>query len=258
MFRSLVFVVVFYLNTAAFLILGSWLLFAPRSWAMAGLKAHARASLWWMRMIVGTTMEVRGREHLPEGPVLVAAKHQSAWDTFALIPLFDDPAVVMKAELGHIPFYGWFSRKFEHVLIRRERGPAALRQLLKDAKARVADDRQILIFPEGTRRPPGAEPAYRPGALALYEGLDLPCVPLALNSGLYWPRRSLWRYPGKIIVEFLEPIPPGMARKAFQKLLEERIETAASRLIVEAQESPQPPPVPENESKPNHEPLRSV
>ena len=256
MFRSIAFVVVFYLNTALFLVLGSWLLLAPRSWAMAGLKAHARASLWCMRLIVGTEMEVRGREHLPEGPVLVAAKHQSAWDTFALIPLFDDPAVVMKAELGHIPLYGWFSRKFEHVLIRRERGPAALRQLLKDAKSRAEEGRQILIFPEGTRRPSGAEPKYLPGVVALYEGLDLPCVPLALNSGLYWPRRSLWRHPGKIIVEFLEPLPPGMARKDFLRILQEHIEAASNRLITEAAESAYPPPIPELRKAANDAPAR--
>ena len=255
MFRSLLFVAIFYLNTAVFLILGSPLLLAPRSWAMMGLKAHARASLWWMRLIVGTEMEVRGKENLPDGAVLVAAKHQSAWDTFALIPLFDDPAVVMKAELGYIPLYGWFSHKFEHVLVRRERGPAALRQLLKDAKSRAAEGRQILIFPEGTRGTPGSVPQYLPGVLALYEGLDLPCVPIALNSGLYWPRRSLWRYPGKIIVELLEPLPAGMARKDFQAALLERIETASDRLIVEAAESPCPPPIPKVKHEQKHEPV---
>lgn len=244
MFRSILFTGVFYLNTAVFLILGSPLLLGPRRWAMMGLKAHAHASLWWMRVIVGTKLEVRGLERLPFGPVLVCAKHQSAWDTFALIPLLRDPAMVMKAELGNIPLYGWFSRKFEHVLIQRERGPAALRQMIRDAKARAEQGREIVIFPEGTRRPPGAAPDYKPGALALYDGLELPCVPLALNSGLYWPRRSMMRYPGTIIVEILDPIPPGLSRAEFRQRLISDIETASNRLIAEAVESATPPPIP--------------
>lgn len=244
MLRSLLFTGIFYLNTAVFLILGSPLLLGPRRWAMLGLKAHAQASLWWMKVIAGTRIEVRGLEHLPQGPALICAKHQSAWETFALIPLFRDPAMVMKAELGKIPLYGWFSRKFEHVLIERERGPVALRHMIRDAKARAAAGREIVIFPEGTRRIPGAEPDYKPGALALYDGLGLPCVPLALNSGLYWPRNSCMRYPGKIIVEILPPIPPGLPRREFRERLVDVIEEASNRMIAEAASSPQPPPVP--------------
>ena len=234
MIRALLFTLVFYINTAVFLILGSPLLLAPRSWAMAGLKAHARASLFWQRLIVGTRLEVRGLENLPAGACLVAAKHQSAWDTFALVPLLADPAIVMKAELGLIPFYGWFSHKFRHVLVRRDRGPAALRQLIRDAKDRAAQGRQVLIFPEGTRRAPGAPPDYKPGVVALYEGLELPCVPVALNSGLFWPRRSLQRHPGTIVVELLPAIQPGQNRKHFKSLLESQIETATARLVEEA------------------------
>ena len=234
MLRSLIFLIVFYVNTAVFLLFGSPLLFGPRSWAMAGLRAHARASLWWLRLIVGTKMEVRGLENLPEGAALIAAKHQSAWDTFALIPLFRDPAMVMKAELGHIPFYGWFSPKFEHILVRRDKAAAALRQMVRDARDRAGQGRDIVIFPEGTRRPPGAPPDYKSGVMALYEGLERPCVPVALNSGMFWPRRSILRRPGTIVVEILEPIPPGMPRKEFRSLLIERIETASERLRQEA------------------------
>jgi len=241
--RSWIFVPVFYVNTALFVVLGSFLLFGPRRYAMMGLKAHAIATLWLLKWIVGTRMEVRGRERLPKPPYLVASKHQSAWDTFALIPIFSDPAMVMKAELRHIPFHGWFSRKFEHVFVARERGPGALRQLLRDAKARTAAGREVVIFPEGTRRPPGAEPDYKPGVVALYEGLDLPCVPMALNSGLYWPRRSFMRYPGTIIVEILDPIPAELPRAEFRDELKRKIETAASRLILEAARSAEPPPI---------------
>lgn len=235
MLRSLIFVAVFYLNTAVFLLLGSPLLLAPRAWAMAGLRAHARASLWWMRVIVGTTVEVRGLDNLPDGPALIAAKHQSAWDTFALIPLFRDPAMIMKAELGNIPFYGWFSRKFDHILVKRDKAAAALRQMIRQAKDRAASGRDIVVFPEGTRRPPGAAPEYKSGVVALYEGLEKPCVPVALNSGLFWPRGSYLKMPGTILVEILPPIPPGMPRKQFRNELIERIETASERLRREAE-----------------------
>jgi 1-acyl-sn-glycerol-3-phosphate acyltransferase len=240
MIRSLLFTLAFYLNSAAFLVFGSWLLLGPRRWAMMGLKAHAIASQWWLERIVGTKLEVRGRERLPAGPVLVACKHQSAWDTFGLVPLFRDPAIVLKDELKWIPFYGWFCLKFEHILIKREKAGVALKRLIGDAKSRAAQGREIVVFPEGTRRAPGAPPDYKPGVVALYEGLGLPCVPVALNSGVFWPRRSLRRSPGTIVVEFLEPIPPGLPRATFRAELQRRIEEASARLAAEAAGVPRP------------------
>lgn len=245
MLRSLLFTGAFYIVTALFLVLGSWLLLAPRSWAMYGLKLHALASCWLLRVIAGVKMEVRGRENLPSGPCLVVAKHQSAWDTFALIPLFADPAIVLKDELKWIPFYGWFCVKFAHILVRRDRAAVALKAMIHDAQDRAQAKREIVIFPEGTRVIPGADPDYKPGYVALYEGLEIPCIPLALNSGLYWPRRSLMRYPGTIIVEFLSPIAPGLPRKELRRLLEQRLEAACDRLLVEAAAKPAPPPIPE-------------
>jgi 1-acyl-sn-glycerol-3-phosphate acyltransferase len=244
MIRSLLFALVFYANTALFLLLGSWLLLAPRSWAMAGLRLHALASLWLLRVVAGIRLEVRGRERIPEGACLVVAKHQSAWDTFGLIPLFRDPAIVLKDELKWIPFYGWFCVKFAHILLRRERAALALKSLLEQARDRISHGRQVVIFPEGTRRPPGADPDYKPGYVALYEALGVPCVPIALNSGLFWPRRKLDRYPGTIVVEVLEPIPPGLPRAEFRKLVEARIEAACDRLLREAASAPRPPPLP--------------
>jgi 1-acyl-sn-glycerol-3-phosphate acyltransferase len=234
--RSIVFFAVFYIVTALFLVLGSWLFFGPRSWAMQGLKTHALACLWLLRHITGTRMEVRGMEKLPKGAYLVVSKHQSAWDTFALVPLFRDPAIVLKDELKWIPFYGWFCVKFEHILVKRDKAALALKRMIADARQRASIGREIVIFPEGTRRPPGAPPDYKPGYVALYEGLELPCVPLALNSGLYWPRRSIRRFPGTIVVEFLDPLPSGMPRKEFRQVIEARLEEASARLIAEAQE----------------------
>lgn len=233
--RSLLFNIVFYINTAVFLVFGSWLLLAPRSWAMAGLKAHARSSLWWMLVICNTRYEVRGLERLPQRPFLIAAKHQSAWDTFALVPIFDDPALVMKAELMKIPLYGWFSTKFGMIPIQRETGPSALREMLREAQSRLDDGREILVFPEGTRRLPGAPPDYKPGILMMYDKLAVPCVPLALNSGLFWPRNSQLRHPGTIIVEILPAIPAGLKRKEFASQLQTTIETATEALCKEAE-----------------------
>ena len=241
--RSILFNLAFYIASALILVLGSPLLFGPRSWAMAGLKFHARVSLFLLRWIAGVRMEVRGRDRIPKGAALVASKHQSAWDTFALVPLLRDPAIVLKDELKWIPVYGWFCVKFEHVLVKRDRAAVALKQMVGDAKDRVGAGRQVLIFPEGTRRAPGDAPDYKPGYVALYEGLNVPCVPLALNSGLFWPRRSFLRYPGTIVVEFLEPIPPGTPRAAFRKTIEARIEAASEALIAEAGRDPRPSPL---------------
>ena len=234
--RSLLYTATFYVVTALFLVLGSWLFFAPRRWAMAGLKLHGQTCVWLLGVIAGTKLEVRGLEKIPAGACLVVSKHQSAWDTFALIPLFSDPAVVLKDELKWIPFYGWFCLKFQHILVKRDQAARALKALIGAAQAKAAQGRQIVIFPEGTRAKPGAAPDYKPGYLALYDGLGVPAVPIALCSGLYWPRRSLMRYPGTIVVEVLDPIAPGMPRKAFKAHIEGEIEAACARLNAEALE----------------------
>ncbi len=253
MLRSLIYAAAFYLLTGVMLITLSWLLLAPRGWAMAGLKLHGRLATWLLKVICGTRMEVRGRENLPPGPVLVVAKHQSAWDTFALIPLFEDPAIVLKDELKWIPFYGWFCVKFRHILVKRDKAAVALKALVADGHDRIAAGRQVVIFPEGTRRAPGAPPDYKPGYIALYDALGVPCVPLALNSGLFWPRRNWRRYPGTIVVEFLPPVPPGLPRKAAKAAIETAIETASTRLMQEALAGPNPPPLPINSTSPDKE-----
>ena len=234
MARSLLFNILFYVTTTLFVVLGSPLFFAPRRFAMAALAVHGRFELWLLKVVCGIKLEVRGREKLPQGACLVAAKHQSAWETFGLIPLFRDPALLMKRELFWIPFHGWFSQKFGMIPVDRDKGPAALRRMVREAKLRVAQGREIIIFPEGTRRAPGAPPDYKTGVVLLYEALQIPCVPLALNSGAFWPRRSLSLRRGTIVVEFLDPIPPGLPKAEFLERLIGSIETASARLLVEA------------------------
>ena len=240
--RSALYNFAFYLVTALMMLLGIWLLAGPRAWAMQGLKLHGQVCVWLLRVICGTRIEVRGREHLPRGACLVVAKHQSALDTFALIPLFRDPAIVLKSELARIPLYGWFCVKFEHILVRRDRAAAALKAMVAEAKAKADAGREIVIFAEGTRREPGAPPDYKSGYVALYEALGVPAVPLALNSGLFWPRNSVARYPGTIVIEVLEPVPPGLGRAAARTAIEAAIEQASWRLIREAASLPRPPP----------------
>lgn len=235
--RSVVFNVLFYLNLALFLVLGSEFLLLPRKWAIRALQTWAKSSIWLLRIVVGTRMEVRGRENIPAGAALVAGKHQSLWETFAILPLLDDPAMVLKRELTYIPFFGWFCLKFRMIAVERSSGSPALRQLLSEAAERIAAGRQIVIMPEGTRRAPGEAPDYKSGAAALYGRLDVPCVPFALNSGLFWPRRKFLRYPGTIVLEFLPAIPPGLPRREFHDRLQSGIETATSALVAEAQQT---------------------
>lgn len=231
--RSALFNAVFYLNLALFLVLGTGFYVTPRKWSIRALQMWARSSLFWLRVIAGIRMEVRGQDNIPSGACLVAGKHQSFWETFAILPLLDDPAMVLKKELTYIPFFGWFIFKFRMIPVERSAGTQALRALVEAAASAIAMGRQVVIMPEGTRRGPDDPPDYKPGAAALYSKLDVPCVPFALNSGLYWPRRQFLRRPGTIVISFLPPIPPGLPRKAFQSRLETAIEDETAKLVAE-------------------------
>lgn len=232
--RSLLFNVLFYVNLVLFLVLGSWFFLMPRKTAIRALQAWAKTSVILLRVCCGTKMEVRGSENIPSGPCLVAGKHHSFWETFALLPLFDDPTIVLKKELTYIPVFGWFALKFRMIPVERSAGSAALRNMVSRAKREIAEGRQIIIMPEGTRRAPDAEPDYKPGAAALYGALKVPCVPFGLNAGLFWPRRRFLRYPGTIVVEFLPVIEVGLKRQEFQERLESEIEGSTRRLVAEA------------------------
>jgi 1-acyl-sn-glycerol-3-phosphate acyltransferase len=232
--RSIIFNIIFYVNLALFLILGSWLFLCPRIWAIRALQAWARSSLWWLKIICNIKIEVRRQENILAGPCLVAGKHQSAWETFAVLPLFDDPCMVLKRELTFIPLFGWFALKFKMIAVERSAGSAALRKLVARGKEEIARGRAIIIMPEGTRRGVDDPPDYKPGAAALYNALGVPCVPFGLNSGLFWPRRKFLRNPGTIVIEFLPAIPAGLPRKEFQQRLETAIENCSTKLISEA------------------------
>ena len=232
--RRTIFTLAFFGNWIFFSIISLPLLLAPRRWCMPAFRAWGRSSVWLLRAIVGVRTEFRGFDDIPDGPLLVAAKHQSAFETFALATRFKDPSYVLKAELKRIPFFGLWVRKLDMTAIDRSKGARALKQLATDAKAAFDSGRQLIIFPEGTRVAPGEAPHYKSGAGMIYEAGNVPCLPVALNSGVTWPSRQRPNKPGLIIVEALPVIPPGLPRKAFQQRLEEAIEPATNRLVEEA------------------------
>ncbi len=228
--RSHLFNIAFYLNLIIWLAFASATFVMPRKAIIRVAQAWGRSSVWLLRVIIGTTVEFRGRERIPPGGLLLAAKHQSFLEAFALLSCVDDPTFILKRELQWIPVFGWLTIKAGMIPVHRG-GPNALPDMTRRAASEVARGRQIIIFPEGTRRHPGAEPAYKFGVTHLYRSLYVPCLPVALNSGLFWPRRDYLRRPGTIVIEFGDIIAPGLDGDVFKTTLTERIERASNRLL---------------------------
>jgi 1-acyl-sn-glycerol-3-phosphate acyltransferase len=244
--RSALFNAAFYVTTAFFLVFTLPLyLILPQWFAVGVVRAWAATETWLLRVIAGTRLEVRGGENLPTGAALVATKHQSAFETFALVPLLRFPTIVMKRSIRWIPIFGLYTIKSGMIHVDRAGKTAALRALADRSKQEAAKGREIIIFPEGTRRPPGAPPEYQSGIALLYRALGVPVVPVALNSGRYWPRKSFLHYPGTIVVEFLPAIPPGLDSRAFLTALEGSLEAASARLLREADDAALPPVLPQ-------------
>lgn len=208
------------------------LLLAPRGLVAPAARFWLRGVFLLLRAICGLGFTVRGT--VPKGAALVASKHQSTLETFAFRLILDDPAVILKKELLRIPIFGWYLARTGVVAIDRSAGMKALKDMVKGAEAAAAEGRQVLIFPEGHRMEVGAPPEYHSGVAMLYAGLGQPCVPVALNSGLFWGRGNLTKRPGTVVIEFLDPIPAGLDRKTFMAELERSIETATARLVAEA------------------------
>jgi 1-acyl-sn-glycerol-3-phosphate acyltransferase len=236
--RSLAFQIWFWIVSIIMNI--AWLpaLLMPRLYVIRGMEIWGCLCFWGLKHIAGLDYEVRGRENIAKGPAIYAMKHQGMWETMASQILLHDCALIMKRELTWIPFYGWYSLKTKQIVVDRGGHAKAMRSMLTSAKERVREGRPIVIFPEGTRRPIGAPPEYKPGVAGLYSTLGVPVIPVALNSGLFWPRRGIMRNPGKIIIEFLPAMPAGLEREAFMAELERRIEGATERLLREGGWSP--------------------
>ncbi|WP_296576332.1 1-acyl-sn-glycerol-3-phosphate acyltransferase [Phreatobacter sp.] len=233
--RSLVFNVFFYLWTGLLLLVMILLLLLPGDRLILGIGlVWGRGNLWALRVICDLKVEWRGMEKIPEGAILVAAKHQSAWETFAFFLPFRRPAYVYKRQLAYVPLFGWAVWKARQIPVDRGKKGEALASITAGAKIAASIGRQVMIFPEGTRRPVAAPPDYKYGVAHLYRTLDLPCQPVALNSGMFWGRKSFIRRPGTVLVEFLDPIPPGLSPTEFAERLEADIEGATNRLIAES------------------------
>ena len=229
--RSVVFNALFYLNLVVLMLAAMFTMPFPRHGVLTLAKTWARVSIWLLRVVVGIGVEWRGLEKIPKGALIVASKHQSFWETFALLTLFDDPTFIIKRELMWIPLFGWCAWRGEMIPVDRKAGSQAIASMTEGAKEAIAQERQIIIFPEGTRRAPGAEPRYKIGVAHLYAGTGASCLPVALNSGLFWPRRSFRRFPGTIVVEILDPVPPGLDSEMFRARLQQDIENATARLV---------------------------
>ena len=231
--RSLLFQALFYLNTVFWLLVALPTFFMPYRAVLWVAKTWGRANLVLLR-VAGIKVEVRGRERIPKGALIVASKHQSTWETTALMPLFDNPLFILKRELEWIPLFGWLLIKGRMVPVNRGAGSQALAEMTERARIELSRGRQLIIFPEGTRRPAGAEPRYKYGVAHLYAAEGVPCLPVALNSGVFWPRHSLLLKPGTVVVEILDPIMPGIDKDVFFKRLQDVIEAATARLVAEA------------------------
>lgn len=237
--RSLVFNALFYVSLIVHMIVALPVLAMPHRVHLRFIRSYARTSLWLLRVVCGTAVEWRGLEKIPQGACIVACKHQSVWETFSLYAVLDDPTYILKRELMRIPVFGWHMRKAGLIPIDRGAGMAALSRMTARAKKELGRCRQVVIFPEGTRRPPGAEPSYKPGVAHLYAKAGVVCVPVALNSGLFWPRRSLMRFPGTVLVEVLDPIAPGLDTRTFLNRLQNVLEDATARLLRESEQRDQ-------------------
>jgi 1-acyl-sn-glycerol-3-phosphate acyltransferase len=232
--RSFVFNVGFYLLTIVAAVACAPLLLGPRELVRRAVASYAKLILFLLRVTVNLTIEVRHLEKLPPDTCVIASKHQSSWETVAYLAIWPDPVMFLKRELFYIPLWGWYVRKLGMIAVHRSGGHAAIRRMISGARPHIGADRQLIIFPEGTRRRPFDIPQYKPGVFALYQRFRLPCIPVALDSGYYWPRRSFLKYPGRVVVELLDPILPGLTRREFEHRMESTIESATNNLLSEA------------------------
>lgn len=232
--RSLIFNVLFYLLLIFWLLIAVPTAVLPRRALIKVAKLWGQSSIWLMRVVVGTRVEFRGLDKIPQGPLIVAPKHQSMWETFALLQFFDQPLYILKRELTWIPVFGWLLVKGDMIAINRQKGGRILMEMARRASEEVNRGRQLIIFPEGTRTAVDAPPHYKAGIAQIYADCNVPCLPVALNSGLFWPRRQFMRYPGTLIVEFLDPLPAGLERREFLDRVSTAIETATNRIIEES------------------------
>jgi len=203
-----------------------------------GENAVRRVAKLWTRMALGAlkhtagvTYRLEGADLIPDGGAVIAANHQSMWETIALYWLMPRPVIVFKKELAHVPIYGWFVSRSGNIAVDRKGGAKALRAMRQQAATRVEERCQVIVFPEGTRVQPGETAKFHPGVAGIYAVAEAPCVPVAHNSGLFWRYPGPEKSPGEITLKILPAIDPGLNRKDFLALLKEKIDGARPDLI---------------------------
>jgi len=229
--RSLAFSLLFPLMTGFYCIVLAFGPLLPRRGALAGAYIWLRSVAWLERTVLGLDYRIIGAENLPQhGAFIVAAKHQSAYETMKVHLILKDPAIVMKRELLRLPIWGSYARRTGMIPIDRSAGRAAISDMLAASRTAVAEERPIVIFPQGTRVPPGDVRPYKSGAVALYSAFGIPIVPMALDSGLFWPKHGMKR-GGVVTFSFLPPIEPGLPSDQALSILQDRLEAETDRLI---------------------------
>jgi 1-acyl-sn-glycerol-3-phosphate acyltransferase len=232
--RSILFNLAFYANLIIRMILFSPTYFlAERRKAWKVPKNWVLSNHWLLEKIVGTTFEIEGLENMPKGSCIIAPKHQSFWDAYALLPWIDDAIYILKRELTWIPLFGQYITKMRMIPVDRGARGKAMTEVMERTRREMADGRQLIIYPEGTRRAPGAEPSYRYGIARLYRDLKIPVVPIVMHPGLFWPRRRFMRYPGHFKVKILPAIAPGLDPDTFMDRLVEEMERESDALLLE-------------------------
>lgn len=208
-------------------------LLVSRRSVISGIRLWARSLRWGTRVLIGIQTEIRGLQHLPSGPIIYASKHQCMYDTLLPFIVLSDPAVILKKELLWYPVFGWYALRAGMIPIDRAGNLRTLKKMIRQARKRSEDGRQVIIYPEGTRRAPGAAGDYKVGVFAMYKELAVPCVPVATNAGLCWPGKGLRLKPGHVVLEILEPLQAGLDRTDFMTQIENVIETASGHLFEE-------------------------
>ncbi len=243
--RSIIFNIVFYVTLIVMMIIFTpYYFLAPRDKAWAIPKLWANVNHWLLEKIVGCKYEIEGLEHIKHEACIIAPKHQSFWDAYAFVPHIPDAIYILKRELMWIPLFGWYVGKMKMIPVHRGSRSVALKSIIRGAAPGIAENRQIMIYPEGTRRAPGDVPSYKYGIAFLYNELKLPVIPIAHVAGLYWPRRKFLRYPGTIKCRVLPAIQPGLSTEEFLKELERVTEAACDEFLIDAATGPNPPYLP--------------
>ena len=228
--RSIIFLLVFYIWSFSVCSIFSWTLLLNKKIVIHVAELWAKGNRVLLRLFVGIKVEIKGLENLPkQNGYIVASKHQSAMETILFHSILPNTIYVMKKSLAFIPLAGWYFWRSGCIFINRKKGTSSLRNMYAQAKERLKEGFNIIIFPEGTRTAPGAKTKYNPGLAMIYEAVNAPVIPAALNTGYFWPKNSVKRYPGTVIIEFLPPIETGLDKREFMKIVEERIEDAVSK-----------------------------